>query len=128
VAACGGLSLTTYSLCAAHINDHLLPKQMVAASGTVLLINGVGAVFGPVLVSAAMQLAGNGAYFAAIAMLHVSLAGYALWRQGRAAPVPSDAKARFVGAPPQASPTGRLVPREAAVGGGGKVLGGRLEQ
>jgi len=104
----GGLALTTYALCVSHINDHLRPEQMVAASGTVILINGAGSVVGPLLVSAAMQFTGPGAYFAAIAVMHGGLALFALWRRQRSPAIPADAKGRFVGAPPQAAPTGRL--------------------
>jgi MFS family permease len=116
VAASGGLSLTTYALCVSHINDHLRPEQMVAASGTVILLNGVGAVVGPLVVSAAMQAAGSGAYFGALAAMHLALAAYAVWRQRRVLPIPARDKARFVGAPPQAAPTGRLAAPQAAVG------------
>jgi MFS family permease len=108
VAAYGGLSLTTYALCVSHINDHLRPEQMVAASGTVILTNGLGAVLGPVLVSAAMQASGPGAYFGSILVLHASLAAYAIWRKLRVEPVPSDSKGPFIAAAPQAAPTGRL--------------------
>ncbi len=119
VAACGGMSLTTYALCVAHINDHLRPEQMVAASGTVILVNGAGAVVGPLVVSAAMQSAGPGAYFGSIAAMHVALAAFAVWRKKRAHPVPAEDKTRFVGAPPQAAPTGRLAAPAAAAGGPG---------
>ena len=88
-----------------------IPKalfHLLAASGTVILINGLGAVLGPVLVAGAMQAAGPGAYFASVVVLHASLAAYAIWRKLRAKPVPSDAKVPFTGAPPQAAPTGRL--------------------
>jgi MFS family permease len=108
VAACGGLSLTIYAVCVSHINDHLQPNQMVAASGTVILINGAGAVAGPLLVAAAMQAVGPGAYFGAIALLHVALAGFALLRMRVTAPIPAEEKAPFSAAPPQAAPTGRL--------------------
>jgi MFS family permease len=113
VAVYGGLALTTYALCAAHINDHLRPQQMVAASGTVILINGAGSVLGPPLVSAAMQLSGPGAYFGGLVAMHVALALFAVWRKGRAPAVSADAKGRFVGAPPQAAPTGRLATPDA---------------
>lgn len=114
VAACGGLSLTTYAVCVSHINDHLRSAQMVAASGTVILVNGAGAVVGPLLVSGAMQLTGAGAYFGGLAALHLLLAGYALWRRQRVAPIPAEEKAPFVGAPPQAAPTGRLASVDVA--------------
>src|SRR3546814_11555888 len=43
----GGMSLPMYSLCIAHTNDYLAPKQMVAASGTLMLVGGAGAILGP---------------------------------------------------------------------------------
>ncbi len=113
VAAYGGLSLTTYAVCLAHVNDHLQPAQMVAASATVLLANGIGSVLGPVIVSAAMQLQSPGAFFAAIVVLHTTFALYATWRKRKSDAVPSPEKTRFVGAPPQVAPTGRLAAPEA---------------
>jgi MFS family permease len=109
----GGLSLTTYALCVSHINDHLQPDQMVAASGSIILLNGLGAVVGPLLVSATMQLAGPAAYFGSTAILHLGFALFATWRKARVPAVPSEDKARFVSAPPQVAPTGRLAAPEA---------------
>jgi MFS family permease len=121
VAAYGGLSLTTYAVCLAHVNDHLQPEQMVAASATVLLANGIGSVLGPLVVSAAMQLAGPGAFFGSIIVLHSTFALYAAWRKRKTDAVPAPDKARFVSAPPQVAPTGRLgapeaKPRDASTG------------
>jgi MFS family permease len=113
VAVYGGLSLTTYAVCLAHVNDHLQPAQMVAASATVLLANGIGSALGPVAVSAAMQLAGPGAFFACIIALHGTFALYAAWRKHKAGPVAAPDKTRFVSAPPQVAPTGRLAAPEA---------------
>jgi MFS family permease len=113
VAAYGGLSLTTYAVVLAHVNDHLQPAQMVAASATVLLANGIGSALGPVAVSAVMQLAGPGAFFACIIVLHSSFALYAAWRKRKSVAVPALEKARFVSAPPQVAPTGRLSAAEA---------------
>ena len=116
VAAYGGLSLTAYAVCLAHVNDHLHPTQMVAASATVLLANGVGSAVGPVAVSAAMQLFGAGAFFGSVIVLHATFALYAAWRKHRSDAVPSPEKARFVSAPPQVAPTGRLAAPEAKPG------------
>ena len=112
VAAYGGLSLTTYALCVSHINDHLQPDQMVAASGTVILLNGMGAVVGPLVVAAAMQAAGPRAYFLSAVALQLLFMLFAAWRKGRTAAIPAEAKARFAGAPPQVAPTGRLASPE----------------
>ena len=113
VAVYGGLSLTTYAVCLAHVNDHLQPAQMVAASATVLLANGIGSVLGPVLVSGAMQLTGPQAFFGSIIVLHATFALYAAWRKRKTDSVPSPEKTRFVSAPPQVAPTGRLTAPEA---------------
>ena len=108
VAAYGGLSLTTYAVCLAHVNDHLHPTQMVAASATVLLANGIGSALGPVIVAAAMQLGGPEAFFVSIIVLHTAFAVYAAWRKRKTDEIPSPEKVRFVSAPPQVAPTGRL--------------------
>jgi MFS family permease len=111
----GGIALTLYSLSLSHINDHLAPAQMVSASGSVILMNGVGAIAGPPLIAVLMDEFGPRAYFSSLAVLVTTLALYALWRQRQRAPVPFERKARFVGAQPQAV-SGQLV-AEAAQGG-----------
>jgi MFS family permease len=108
----GGLSLTTYALCVSHLNDHLRPDQMVAASGSIILLNGLGAIAGPLLVSATMQVAGPAAYFGAAVVMHAAFAVFAIWRKGRTPAVPGEEKVRFVGALPQTAPTGRLAAPE----------------
>jgi MFS family permease len=45
----GGLTLPIYSVCMAHMNDHLKPSQIVAASGTLVLILAAGMTIGPTL-------------------------------------------------------------------------------
>lgn len=106
----GGIALTLYSLSLSHINDHLAPEQMVSASGSVILMNGVGAIAGPPLIALLMEWFGPAAYFASLAVLVLALALYALWRKGRRAP--PERKVRFVGAQPQAV-SGQLVAEAA---------------
>ncbi len=108
----GGIALTLYSLALSHINDHLAPEQMVSASGSVILMNGVGAIAGPPLVAILLEAFGPPAYFGSMAVLVTALALYTLWRKGRRAPVPVERKARFVGAQPQAV-SGQLVAEAA---------------
>jgi MFS family permease len=101
LAAChGGLILSLYSLALSHINDHLDPAQMVSASASVILLNGAGAVAGPLIFAALIDVLGPAAYFGGMAFLAGALAGYALWRKQRRAP--PEAKVPFVGAQPQA--------------------------
>jgi MFS family permease len=116
VAAYGGLSLTAYAVVLAHVNDHLHPTQMVAASATVLLANGIGSALGPVAVSGAMQLFGPGAFFGSVIVLHTTFALYAAWRRHTSEAVPRLDKTRFVSATPQVAPTGRLAAPEPKPG------------
>jgi MFS family permease len=100
-----GVALTLYSLAVSHVNDHLEPAQMVAASSALLRLNGFGAAVSPVLVGGLIAGFGPPAYFAALAGLTGLLTVYDLWRKMRRRP--PHRKRPFVAAQPQAE-TGRL--------------------
>jgi MFS family permease len=91
-----GSALTLYSLSVSHVNDHLDPAQMVAASSRLLLVNGMAAAFGPVLTGALIAALGPRAYFGTLATLTGALTLYDLWRKARRAPVPSAQKGPFI--------------------------------
>lgn len=82
VALVGGLTLPLYSICMAHMNDHLKPGQVVAASGTLVLILAVGMAFGPTLGALAISAKGPGGLFYLLAItsgLTVMTALFRLW-------------------------------------------------
>lgn len=109
LAACfGGIALTLYSLSLSHINDHLEPGQMVSASSVVLLMNGAGAVAGPLLISLLMAEFGPAAYFWTLSALVTALSGFTVWRKGRRPAVAPSQKVRFAAAQPQAA-SGRMI-------------------
>lgn len=97
----GGLALTLYSLACSNLNDHLQASQRVSASSTIILVNGAGAVIGPVAIAALMQPFGPNAYFLGLAMLTGLLGCFGLWRKHKRAPVPAEQKTRFIPAQPQ---------------------------
>jgi MFS family permease len=97
-----GAALTLYSLAVSHVNDHLEPAQMVAASSALLRLNGFGAAVSPILVGGLIAGFGPPAYFAALAGLTGLLTLYDLWRKTRRRAVPADLKRPFVAAQPQA--------------------------
>ncbi|MCR8723560.1 MFS transporter [Frigidibacter sp. ROC022] len=76
----GGLSNPLYALCLAYANDYMEREDMPAASAGFLFINGVGAIFGPLLTGWMMDGFGTWAYFLFMAVLMFALAGYAAWR------------------------------------------------
>ncbi|HVN99471.1 MAG TPA: MFS transporter [Steroidobacteraceae bacterium] len=96
-----GLTLTIYSLGISHVNDRLEPAQMVAASGVLLLLDGAGAIVGPVLVTGLMSGSGPSAYFATLAALSGLLTLHCLWRKSRRAAVPATHKGPFIKTQPQ---------------------------
>jgi MFS family permease len=97
-----GLVLTLYSLSVSHVNDKLEPAQMVAASSTLLLLNGAAAAVGPMLAGSLIAVFGPPAYFAVLATLTGALAVFDLWRKSRRRPVPPSRKEPFIGVQPRA--------------------------
>jgi MFS family permease len=87
-----GLAFTLYSLGVSHVNDHLEPAQMVAASGALLRLNGIGAALSPILVGGLIARFGPPAYFGSLAGLTGLLSVYDLWRKMRRRPVPRERK------------------------------------
>lgn len=82
IALLGGLTLPLYSVCMAHMNDYLKPGQMVAASGTLVLILASGMVLGPTLGAFVIEYYGpNGLYYllSIISALTVMTAFFRLW-------------------------------------------------
>jgi MFS family permease len=92
-----GFVLTIYSLAVSHVNDKLEPAQMVAASSSLLRLNGTSAAVGPVLAGGLMSGFGPRAYFGALAVLTGGLAVYDLWRKLRRKPVPPEQRGPFIG-------------------------------
>jgi MFS family permease len=89
------LAFTLYSLGVSHVNDHLEPAQMVAASGALLRLNGIGAALSPILVGGLIARFGPTAYFGSLAGLTGLLSVYDLWRKMRRRPPPPERKRPF---------------------------------
>lgn len=111
----GGMCLPMYALCIAHTNDNLVADDMVAASGTLVLIVGIGMVLGPPLAAVAMDLQGPKGFALFFAIVHLGLGAFALWRMTRRAPVPMAAQGQHIYAP-QPSPVASALVQETAVG------------
>jgi len=63
VALLGGFLLPLYALFVALVNDYMRPEKIVAASGTVLLVGGLGAAIGPLLIAWVMDVFGTNGFF-----------------------------------------------------------------
>lgn len=91
----GGLAMPMYSLCVSHTNDYLSPRQMVAASASLYLVTGVGAVLGPLGVSAVMAQLGPFGFYAFLAAIHAAIGGFAIWRMSRRAARPLEEQGSY---------------------------------
>ena len=76
----GGLSLPLHSLCIAHTNDYLVPRQMVAASGALVLFNGLGATLGAPITGFIMEKFGPQGFYQVIGTVFGVILVVALWR------------------------------------------------
>jgi len=78
--AFGGMSFTLYPIAVAHLVDYVHREELLSASSTVLLVNGVGSALGPLLAGTLMSLLGPKLLFVWFAVLDGTLAAYAFHR------------------------------------------------
>lgn len=83
--AFGAFIFPIYALSVAHVNDLITNESFVEVSGGLLFVNGTGAVVGSLAGGFAVQLAGPGALFAAIAVTYLLLTLFVLLRMRRVA-------------------------------------------
>ncbi|MEX6502986.1 MFS transporter [Pseudomonas zhanjiangensis] len=112
----GGLSFPLYSLCVAHTNDALTPRQMVAASSHLVLAFGVGAALGPSLAAACMGRLGADGFYLYLAAVHLLIGLFTLYRMTRRRPVPLDEQGTCVPLASAASQVVLAMAQEAAGG------------
>ena len=96
IATIGGLSMPLYSLCSAQTNDYLTAQQMVAASGTLVLVNSIGAALGAPVVGFSMALFGPNAFYGSLGGMMSLVALFALWRSTQRADISEEDRGDFV--------------------------------
>ncbi len=76
IAACafalGACALVIYPVCVSHINDLVTDEERVHASGQLILLQGVGMIFGPIIISFAMERFGDVWYMWAFTIISFS--------------------------------------------------------
>ncbi|WEX07778.1 MFS transporter [Chelativorans sp. AA-79] len=87
--AFGVFSFPVYALSVAHVNDLITSESFVEVSGGLLLVNGLGSVFGPLAGALAMAMMGPGGLFLYVALVFLLLAAFALMRM-RSTPRPAE--------------------------------------
>lgn len=77
----GGLIFPVYAISAAHTNDAVTPQNRVSAAAGLVLLFGVGSIFGPLLSGFAMSAIGTEGYYVVLAVtMMASLAAAAVTR------------------------------------------------
>ena len=87
IALLGGMAMPMYSTCIAYANDRLEPEQIVAASGSLVMVAGIGMSTGPIMVSYLMSLFGPDYYFTGIGGAFALILLFAVYRMRQRAGV-----------------------------------------
>jgi MFS family permease len=69
ILALGGAAMPMYSICVAYANDRLQPHQIVAASGSLVMVSGIGLMTGPIAIAFLMDYFDVVFFFWGIAMV-----------------------------------------------------------
>ncbi len=96
VATIGGMTMPLYALCGVHTNDFLTPTQMVAASGTLVLLSSTGATLGSPLTAIAMDYFGPQAFYGSLGGMLSIVAVFALYVYVRRASALPEKRGDFV--------------------------------
>ena len=91
----GGTIMPTYSVVMAHVNDLVGKGEFVAASGGLLIMQGIGAAAGPLLAGFAMSAWDNGLGYTLIAA-QILMAAFGVYRSTRRPAPPKMHKGAFV--------------------------------
>ncbi len=86
----GGMTIPMYSLCVAYANDRLEPSEMVAASGSLVMVSGIGLSIGPILIAYFMSTAGPNSFFYGIGISFALLLLVGLYQMRKRAPVENE--------------------------------------
>lgn len=91
-----GVSTPLYSLYIAHANDYLSPRQVVSTSAKLVMINGLGAIFGPPVLGYSIYIIGVSAFFSVQIIMHIIMIGFVFYRMYARESMPLEAQGPFV--------------------------------
>ena len=101
----GGLNTSLYSIGLAYMNDHIKSEQSLAASTTLILINGMGAMFGPLISGTVINITGPSAFFISFAILIGLLCMFGIYRARVGDKVIVEEQGEFIPVPARSSPS-----------------------
>ena len=86
----GGVVLCFYSVSLSHINDHVRNEQILSASGSIIFINGIGGISGPILSTQVMKFFGPGSLYYFVALVYLFMALFTLYRMSVRTPISAE--------------------------------------
>jgi len=95
----GASSFPIYSLTVAHVNDYIDRGEMVAVSGSLLLVYGAGSIAGPIVSGLLMGWVGPAGLYYYIALMFAGIGVFAVFRMARRGPGPEETHETFAPAP-----------------------------
>jgi MFS family permease len=107
----GGCLAAIYPIAVSQIYDYIDRAEMVAASGGLLLIWSIGAVAGPLIVSALMGKFGPDAFFIYLGVISLVLLAFTRYRMVRRVARPTEEQTGFVAMQTTSAIAGALDPR-----------------
>ncbi len=115
----GAGSFPLYSLAIAYTNDWISPDQRVGASGFLVMVNGVGAITGPLVASAFIAWFGAAGFFWSLTLTHILVASYLLFRIMVRDAVPVEDQSTYQPYPARSSALatsiGRRIPKKPSI-------------
>jgi MFS family permease len=100
----GGLATSIYSVGLAYMNDNIKPEQAVSASTSLILINAMGAMLGPLISGFIMDYISLNAFFYGLSVVLIVLFLFGLYRAYAGDKVIVADQGEFVHMPPRGSP------------------------
>lgn len=98
-----GMGVPIYALSIAYTNDHLEQHQILAASSSLILLNGIGACIGPLSVTGLMSIFGTEAFFPGLSIIFALTCLFTLYRSTVSEAIPVDEQGSYVVTPARSS-------------------------
>jgi MFS family permease len=92
----GGAAMPMYSICIAYANDRLEPHQIVGASGSLVMVSGIGLSTGPIIIAFFMDFYGMAFYFWGIAAVFTTILVFTLIRIGSRAGIKVEDQSQLI--------------------------------
>ena len=111
----GGVSNPLYSLYIAYTNDNLEHDDMASASGGLIFLTGIGAIFGPRIVGWLLDAYGAASYFWFIGSVMAIMGSYALYRMTQTSSTAVEDTNAYAPITPTSTPVAMELAQEYAI-------------